>query len=268
MRVLSIDLDYICEPAINHNNIDVRGAEENYDQWPVLKWWQLFNDFPGEFKHDINIEYYHYCLRVYLRALRNCREVYFGYDHDNILYGLEGHTDIDIINIDHHDDVFSGAFRIAEGDDSGILNSNYERRLLEVYDRVMEGNWSLWLHTKGRLSSYTWIGDDKSENVDHIEYANRHLPNFTYSTMERYDWKDNYEFDQIFICLSPAYIPPLQWHMFGTFMTIYEEITGKKINKKDLHKKYELEYYYHGCTEYITKGTGIGEGSSAPRIIY
>ena len=45
-----------------------------------------------------------------MQYLRTCQDVHFGYDHDNILYGLEGHSNLDIINIDHHDDVFAGIF--------------------------------------------------------------------------------------------------------------------------------------------------------------
>lgn len=265
MKVLSIDLDFISEPAINHNRIDELAAEEDYDMWPVIKWQQLFEDHPNEFSHNINLEHYHFCLRTYIRAILNCHDVYFGYDHDNILYGLEGHDNLDIINIDHHDDVFSGVFRVSEHD--GVANSKNEIKILRSYNRVMEGNWVMWLQTQGRLNSYTWIGDPNSENVDHIPFATEHLNKFKYATREDYEF-DDYKFDQIFVCLSPGYIPPLQWHMMGTFMTIYEELTGKKVDLKSLHKKYEMEYYYSDVTNFISKGTGIGEGQSSIRNIY
>ena len=257
MKILSIDLDFISEPAIIHNET-VKETEEGYDMWPVVKWAELFEDHPGEFSHKINVDNYQYCLRTYLKALRHCTDVRFGYDHDNILYGLEGHSDIEIINIDHHDDIFSGCF--GEGPREEIMS-------LKTYDRVMEGNWGMWLQTQNRLKSFTWIGNKSSNNIGHIPYAEKYIDDFKFYTKDEYIF-DDYKFDQIFVCISPGYIPPLQWHMIGTFMTVYEEITGNVINLNDFNKKYEIEKYYAQVTEFITKDTTIGKGSPSARFIY
>jgi len=257
VKILSIDLDFISEPAIIHNET-VKETEEGYDMWPVVKWAELFEDHPGEFSHKINVDNYQYCLRTYLKALRHCTDVRFGYDHDNILYGLEGHSDIEIINIDHHDDIFSGCF--GEGPREEIMS-------LKTYDRVMEGNWGMWLQTQNRLKSFTWIGNKSSNNIDHIPYAEKYIDDFKFYTKDEYIF-DDYKFDQIFVCISPGYIPPLQWHMIGTFMTVYEEITGNVINLNDFNKKYEIEKYYAQVTEFITKDTTIGKGSPSARFIY
>tara|TARA_B100000427_G_scaffold71075_1_gene57284 strand:+ start:2102 stop:2881 length:780 start_codon:yes stop_codon:yes gene_type:complete len=259
VKILSIDLDFISEPAIHHNKIDGDLRDmEGYDMWPVIKWAELFEDHPGEFTHKISVENYQYCLRTYLKALRNCTDVRFGYDHDNILYGLEGHSDIEIINIDHHDDIFSGCF--GEGPQDEITT-------LKTYDRVMEGNWGMWLQTQNRLKSFTWIGNKSSHNTVHIPYAEKYINNFKFCTKDEYDFGD-YKFDQIFVCISPGYIPPLQWHMIGTFMTVYEEITGNVVDLNEFNKKYEIEKYYAQVTDYITKGTTIGKGSPSARFIY
>ena len=73
---------------------------------------------------------------------------------------------------------------------------------------------------------------------------------FTWSFKEDYDFGE-YKFDQIFVCLSPGYIPPLHWHMMSTFIKVYEELSGKKINIDYLHRKYEMEKYYQGVTRII-----------------
>ena len=257
MKILSIYLYFISEPAINHNQT-VNEIEEGYDMWPVVKWAELFEDHPGEFSHKISVDNYQYCLRTYLKALRHCTDVRFGYDHDNILYGLEGHTDIEIVNIDHHDDIFSGCFGASPEEE--IMS-------LKTYDRVMEGNWGMWLQTQKRLKSFTWIGNKSSANIEHLPYAEKYIDNFKFFTKDEYDFGD-YKFDQIFVCISPGYIPPLQWHMLGTFMTVYEEISGNVIDLKDFNKKYEIEKYYAQVTEFITKDTTIGMGSSSARFIY
>tara|TARA_B100000965_G_scaffold332206_1_gene296645 strand:+ start:13327 stop:14070 length:744 start_codon:yes stop_codon:yes gene_type:complete len=245
MKILSIDLDFISGPAILHNDQKIyeHCDSDGLDMWPVPKWYELFSTYPNEFSHELNIQNYHYCLRTYLRTLAHTSEVYFGYDHDNILYGLEGHTDIEVVNIDHHDDVFSGNF--GSPDD--------ELRSLQQFERIMEGNWGLYLRKQNRLKSFTWIGNSDSHNLVHIPFAEKHLNNFKFSTPEEYVF-DNYEFDQIFVCLSPGYIPPLHWHMIGTFMTIFEEMTGKEVDLGQFRKKYEMEKYYQQVTDYIRSG--------------
>ena len=107
MKILSIDSDFISAPAINvfyKNGMN----KEIPDVQPVVQWKQLQSRMPEVFEtisQKIDIDNYDFCLRTYLRALKHCDDVYFGYDHDNILYGLEGHTDIEIVNIDHHSDI-------------------------------------------------------------------------------------------------------------------------------------------------------------------
>ena len=73
---------------------------------------------------------------------------------------------------------------------------------------------------------------------------------FSWSFKEDYDFGD-YKFDQIFVCLSPGYVPPLHWHMISTFIKVYEELSGNKINIDYLHRKYEMTKYYKGVTNII-----------------
>ena len=39
--------------------------------------------------------------------------------------------------------------------------------------------------------------------------------------------------------------------MLGTFVRVYEELSGKKIEVDYLHRKYEMEKYYKGVTNII-----------------
>ncbi len=149
-----------------------------------------------------------------------------------------------MVNIDHHDDIFSGNFGHPES----------EIDALNKFDRVMEGNWGMWLQTKGRLKSFTWIGNADSHNLVHVPFAEKYINNFRFCTREQYDFASDCKFDQIFVCQSPGYVPPLHWHMIGTFMTVYEEMTGNKVDLNKFNRKYEMEKYYAQVTEYITKG--------------
>ena len=49
-----------------------------------------------------------------------------------------------------------------------------------------------------------------------------------YQNVEKENYKfDNYNFDHIFVCMSPQYIPPNHWHYFTMFISAFEEFTGK-----------------------------------------
>ena len=246
MKVLSIDLDFISSPAINKlwdTKLIEEMAENDFDEQPVIKWRQtqeLHREQFRELCNEIDVENYQFCLRTFIRAFAHCQDVHFGYDHDSILFGLEDHTDIEIVNIDHHSDILTGEY-----DDPRT-----EMYWVDKEERVTEGNWGYYLQSQGRLKSWHWILNRRSEEWTDTELGEDILNNFSWSMKEDYDFGD-YKFDQIFICLSPGYIPPLHWHMMATFMAIYEEGTGNKINEDDLHRKYEMKKYYKGVTDII-----------------
>jgi hypothetical protein len=218
MKVLSIDLDYIMEPSIEiYNGIFYYGN-------PETRWRTLFEHTPfNDNSFNINTSNLMYCYNVFLKALKNCENVSFGYTHDSILYAIENFSDIDLINIDHHDDVFAGDFDdILNGDDS------LQKEYLEIVasGRVNEGNWVAYLKSQGKLKSYTWISNYNSKNK-RWNHANQSLISEYYNLeKENYTFPD-YNFDHIFVCLSPQYIPHKFWHYFSMFITAYEEFTGK-----------------------------------------
>lgn len=242
MKILSIDLDFISAPAIN--DFYKNGLNKQIpDVQPVVQWKHLQSRMPEVFEtisQKIDIDNYDFCLRTYLRALKHCHNVYFGYDHDNILYGLEGHTDIEIVNIDHHSDILTNTRSSPEE----------EIKQIDEDERVVEGNWGYYLQSQGRLKSFHWIMNETTEEFLDTMHGHKYLNNFTWGFKNDYDFGD-YKFDQIFVCLSPSYIPPLHWHMMSTFIKVYEELSGKKIDIDYLHRKYEMEKYYKGVTKII-----------------
>ena len=243
MRILSIDLDFISAPAINE--FYTSGMyEHNVENQPIVKWKHMQSKMPEVFEtisQKIDIDNYDFCLRTFLRALKNCDDVNFGYDHDSILYGLEGYNDIEVVNIDHHSDILTNALEYVED----------EVRHIDEDERVTEGNWGYYLQSQGRLKSFHWIMNLTSEEFTDTMHGDRFFGDkFTWSFKEDYDFGE-YKFDQIFVCLSPGYIPPLHWHMMSTFIKVYEELSGKKINIDYLHRKYEMEKYYQGVTRII-----------------
>tara|TARA_B100001175_G_C19495638_1_gene635115 strand:- start:1122 stop:1856 length:735 start_codon:yes stop_codon:yes gene_type:complete len=243
VKVLSIDLDFISSPAINKYHTHQLANHTTGRQHPLIKWEELLQyapDIVHSMSHEIDIDNYDFCLRTFIRALKNCKDVYFGYDHDAILFGLEGHNDIEIVNIDHHSDILSGY----PGDEKEEMEE------LLRHDNVMEGNWGYYLQMHNRLKSFHWILNDTTEEHGDLQDGMQLLNNFSWSYRHAYDFGD-YKFDQIFVCISPAYIPPTHWHMFGTFIRVYEELVGKVVDKDKLHRKYQYRKHYTGVTRTI-----------------
>ena len=243
MRVLSIDLDYIMAPSIElYETLQ-------HDANPTTRWNQLFDNSDFRDCHFyIDQGNLLFCFDIYLKGLQSCRSVSFGYEHDSILFDIKHFSDIDLINIDHHDDVFCADYA-KDFDYETALNKEY----FEICNanRVHDGNWVAWLASQKKINSYTWIGNKNSSCKRRNSYNQTIIPN--YWNVEREDYKfDNYKFDHIFVCLSPQYIPKNHWHYFTMFMQACEH-SGKKIK---IHKqKYEIKMRHAEVDKVLTKPT-------------
>lgn len=242
MRVLSIDLDYIMGPVIEL----YQGLR--WDDNPAIRWKMLYetSDFRDSHLY-IDQSALMYCYTTFLKALKSNPTVTFGYEHDSILYGIPEGEKVDIVNIDHHDDIFhvSGFDEYAQGFD--ILRMEYEAICNDNY--VNEGNWGAWLFSKDQLNSFHWIRNETSRNVDRTEFT-RELMGDVYKIYlrDQYEFK-SYDFDHIFICLSPQYIPKIHWHYFTMFIIAYEQFTGKEANLIT-NKKFENEFRNGAATKH------------------
>ena len=136
------------------------------------------------------------------------------------------------------------------GDAERALDKEYED--ICKYNHVNEGNWGAWLHHKEKLNSFVWIANKTSGNLDRNWYNERLLGD-KYQSHYRQDYKfEDYNFDYVFLCLSPQYTPQHHWHYFTMFMIAYEEMTGKEIELIS-KTKYMFEDLFTQTTDYITK---------------
>ena len=169
-----------------------------------------------------------FCFNTFLRAMKSGPKVSFGYDHDSILFAIDKEENIDLINIDQHDDVFHGM-----GD-----SPDDEYEMVAKYGIINEGNWGIWLHSVGKLNSFTWIMNDNSDPQGGRNARDKKYLGDSYQYYLKQDYQfDGYDFDHIFVCLSPQYIHPDHWHYFSMFISAYEEFSG---NDAIIHtEKYE-----------------------------
>jgi len=246
MRVLSIDLDYIMGPVIEiyqslfwENNPDVR--------------WKFLYDY-SDFKEShfyIDQSSLLFCYDIFLKSIKNSKNVSFGYSHDSILYSISKHDNLHVVNIDHHDDIFHVSFdnyQKSDNSDRDVLKLEYD--MILNHNHVNEGNWGSWLFSKNKLNSFTWIHNKTSRNVSKVPFIKELMGSkFEHYLQTDYEFID-YNFDEIFVCLSPQYIPKNHWHYFSMFIIAYEEITGKKVNIIP-DKKFELKEQYEKVTDEV-----------------
>lgn len=236
MKVLSIDLDYIMNDCIQeyqtlhfHNNPSIRWnklyKETNFKPYSLLP----------------NKEKLFFCYEIFLKNLLTCKKVCFGYDHDSILFDLEKFDNIQLTNIDHHNDVFhvDGSI-ISTREIESYLESEYNA--ICNLDHVCEGNWIAWLYSNHKLKSCEWIYNENSDSIELKSLMIQKLLGDSYKIFLQKEYNfDDSQFDYMFVCLSPQYVPPECWHYFGMFMKAYEHITGKLpdliSNKKFEHTK-------------------------------
>lgn len=239
MRVLSIDLDFIMGSVIEIYQ------KLFWDDNPIIRWKFFYErtDFK-ESNFYIDQDNLLFCYEIFLKSLKKCNNVTFGYEHDAILFDIQKYDNIDLINIDHHDDVFHMSMSdYASGYDA--LKLEYE--MICSSDHVNEGNWGAWLYSRNKINSFTWIRNPTSRNVDRIDFIKSLMGNKFESYLSTEYKITNYDFDHIFVCLSPQYIPQNHWHYFTMFMMAYEEYTGKKANLI-ANKKFENEIKFNQVT--------------------
>ena len=212
-RVLTIDLDYISRPYAEwvHHAFQMNSSR---------RWSQFMEEMPFDRSHFfIDTSNLMYCFNTFLKALKSNPKVSFGYDHDSILFAIDQEENIDLINIDHHDDVFHGA-------DFATPEEEYE--MMVKHNIINEGNWGIWLHSQGKLNSFTWIMNENSDGDGGRNTRGKNYLGYSYQYYLKEDYKfENHDFDYVHICLSPQYIYPDHWHYFSMFISAYEEFSGK-----------------------------------------
>ena len=174
MNVLSIDIDYAFSPDISKFDDFVIGSKIT----PSQEWQDL--SFKGFKKPSVNLKKLDVLTSVYSSALPNANEVHFINDHHEVVSYLNRDIKYNIINFDHHHDIFYPDWHTLE--------------------KLDEGNWVGWMDQLGLISSYTWYKNEDSEELD----STVNLSCNYYK--ELYNDQTLPEFDIIFVCSSPNWI--------------------------------------------------------------
>jgi len=211
MNILSIDIDYITSKYQHAIVGDDSNAKE--------KWEDTLQNLKGDASLlQIDYDNLSFLMGVYIKALEKSKRITFAIKHHTILQELEkdSYKNLNIINIDHHHDIFYG-------NEEGL---EYFRK----YNSIDCGNWVWKLHSLDKINSYCWIKDKTSSAFDDGVTKGETPKNFKFYLKENIDFDiSDIEYDLMFICLSPEYIAPKHWIYYDMMMKIYEEKTGNKV---------------------------------------
>ncbi len=131
MKVLTIDLDYIMAPWIEVYQEHAPGPSSSSDSSGIKHWDYVY--YRTEFHEQmfyIDQANLLFCFDTFLKSIKNCQNVSFGYDHDAILYDIAKFDNIDLINIDHHDDFLHGTNNPSDDIEEEV---KWDVRLKEVF---------------------------------------------------------------------------------------------------------------------------------------
>lgn len=188
-NILTIDFDIIMEPAIQlYNNCA-----------PSHGWEELTNT--NSYGNILigNYQTYQALTNFILNLTRTLKkeQIYFIYDHHDIIRFLDKNEQYIVTNIDHHHD-------------RGYPSKEHPEALNEL-------NCGNWVNFVPNLQHYLWIKNPNSierspeENDNAINFFDYHLDNLMPP-------------DQLFICFSIPWVPPCNQPLFYTWMDMLNRI--------------------------------------------
>lgn len=210
MNAISIDMDYIMKPVINLYN-DISKAENPEKVWEVIGQVRNIDEIA-----QIDEKNFKFLIKVASKVLsqynKENTKIVFAENHDYILEELTKHSNLRIINIDHHHDI----------------NYSFEQmRDVDKFDFVTPGNWVWYLDKYKKINEYVWVRNSNSDIYHGSPMGGgfREIVETNNIDLELFGNK----IDLLFVCRSGSWLPP-KFNIY--FDYIYELICtfiGKKI---------------------------------------
>lgn len=194
-KILSIDFDIIMSPCIQlYNNYSTDDWEALCSHFEILKF--------------AKPDYIHFkrLLQLLLKLSKSMKKenIHFIVSHEMIATYVDENIDdtISLINIDHHHDI-------------AYVDKDVENKI----EYLNCGNWVKYLSEKGKLENYVWIkNEDSTDYTEDIKFNFSSIP-IIECNLETIDTPD-----ELFICLSPQWIPPHLRCLFYIIVDIFNSI--------------------------------------------
>lgn len=206
-KILSIDFDIIMHLSINLYNIYVEEADDPEELWKELEEeyeYEKYNLLKYDKEVLINI------IKL-LKANLN-KPIHFIQNHEEIVDLLKEtenyeNTQYDIYNIDFHHDIWY---------------NKQDFYYINKHDEYNCANWIGYLFLKKKLSSITWLKAPKSISPNFASYELKNK--LTELTLKNFNQLKDIDFDEVYFCLSPQWIPP----RYRIFYQIIKELLEKE----------------------------------------
>ena len=215
MNILSIDFDIIMEPTINY-----------YNGWTGKGWKNILKENPGFITAKASFFNFNLILHILEKILTYNTSIYVAYDHKTIVDFLENDSDLTIYNIDHHHDLSYGEKQTKE----------------DTLNHLNCGNWAKYLFDNNQMKKYVWLKNNNSIEFSD-DYLDKNEYNYEIKSFNNFVHEDFFDinFDKVYICLSPEWVPP---YYFDLFMGLIEWIEIKFDTKININKKGYEDYDY------------------------
>ena len=185
MDVLSIDFDIIMAPVIEYYNNMV----------PQRDWNSIQEENPGLITPKADLKHFNYLICLLNKVIKKDTNLYIAFNHKKILDFLKEDKDLNIINIDHHHDLGYHP----EGEMENPSCANWVRVLFE----------------NNQIKTYIWAKNVNSQLPNEVLEQKINGYDIIIKDLNNLRNKiDCIEFDKIFICLSPEWVPPYYQQLF------------------------------------------------------
>ena len=200
--LLSIDFDVIMDSYL-----------ELYNDKESIPWEIRLNALPGLREMPVNSFHYEKItqLLLYILPIVKIQNVHFIKQHHSICKFLKADEQYNIINIDHHHDWY------------------YREPYSPLKENLNCGNWINWAYQNGLVNSFTWIKNETSK-LPEVEIKEI---NFSEFLLKDYDLNSLPKIDELYICLSPEFVPPYYYPLFFTWVNIYSTFYKKHFDFED-----------------------------------
>ena len=220
MNILTIDMDYIANSALSSEIGKLVQGPNTLGAVDSMYWDRVDRMLGDHAPNKLDSRNLEEIVEVFSKYVARGRpNVVFGLDHDSILLHIgDRTTDITVINLDQHHD---------------LIYSNESHYNISEFGRVTEGDWVYYI--KDRVIRYCWVGNEGSEE-----------PLFTNFKYERFnlfrDIEDiPYQFDLIYVCLSPGYLHKKYWKYFWQLKDLADNLVGyTPLETRRLGDQYKL----------------------------
>ena len=196
MNILSIDFDIIMAPDINFYNGFI-GDGVSIDA--------LIEEHPMLVACKADLQHYQKIVNFLLYVIDNLdtSNIRVAFNHEDIKYLLESCDEVNVYSIDHHHD----------------LGYPIPPELVEKTPAINCSNWGEYFISNGTIKNFTWIKNSNSETKFQQDFS-KYL---TIKDLNEIDLFKLPHIDQLFLCLSPEWVPSMYHPLFYTILDLINE---------------------------------------------